>query len=121
MTTLAILRELGAEPRLYPDGRLVVAGLSSLPSAQAARVVALARQHRKELLTELQAESEDPEVISPPTPEQCQKVQGWPPETQRVFVASLNYCEDQGYDLHHAEAIAYAMVKHLQDFNCLFR
>lgn len=114
MTTVAMLRELGAEPRLYPDGRLVVAGLNSLPSAQAARAVALARQHKEELLTELQSEGETPEGIPPLAPEQFQEVQDWPPETQRVFVALLDHFESKGFVLSEAEALAYATMQELK-------
>ncbi|MCB2191793.1 MAG: hypothetical protein KQI62_09525 [Deltaproteobacteria bacterium] len=46
MSALAALCELGAQVRLAPDGRLVVAGLDRLPKHQAAKAVEVAAATR---------------------------------------------------------------------------
>ncbi len=57
MSALAALRALGAQVRLAPDGRLVVAGLDRLPKHQAAKAVEVARSHKAEVLAELSAQT----------------------------------------------------------------
>ena len=74
MSTLAALIELGAKPRLAPDGRLVVAGLDRLSRDRAARALELARAHKGEVMAELKAEAE---TVAAPIPSQAKELGQW--------------------------------------------
>ena len=54
-----------------------------------------------------------PPMIPAATEADAQELQGWPPETQRVYVRVLDYFEAQGYPLAEAESLALATVKEL--------
>ncbi len=109
MSALAALRELGAQPRLAPDGRLVVGGLDRLPPGRAVRAVELARAHKAEVQAELKAQALS---ITALTSDQCREVPAWPIKTQRLFATYLDALEAQGYPLPVAEALAFAQVKY---------
>lgn len=109
MNALAGLRELGAQPRLAPDGRLVVAGLDRLPLARAAHAIELARARKVEVVAELKAQAA---FIPALTRDQCREVLAWPIETQRLFAARLDALEAQGHPLPVAEALAFAQVRY---------
>lgn len=112
MSALAALRELGAQPRLAADGRLVVGGLDRLPPGRATRAVELARAHKAEVVSELKAQAASIPAL---TRDQCREVLAWPIKTQRLFATYLDALEAQGHPLPVAEALAFAQVKYKTD------
>jgi hypothetical protein len=109
MSALAALRELGAQPHLAADGRLVVGGLDRLPPGRAVRAVELARAHKAEVVSELKAQA----LFIPALPrDQCREALAWPIETQRLFAARLDALEAQGHPLPVAESLAFAQVRY---------
>lgn len=52
-----------------------------------------------------------PPAIPAATAKDAQELQGWPPETQRVYCRVLDYLEAQGHPLVEAESLALAVVR----------
>ena len=110
MSALAKVKELGARPRLSPDGRLLLGGLDTLPRERAQRALEIARANKAEIVNRLSTAPDIPTL----DPEQCREVHKWQPATQRLFVAILDHFEGKGFILTEAEALTYATIKELE-------